>query len=444
MMGMSQESSGKGNDKRLVSTDRMKSAIVGCALLLVAWFAPAFAQDPQSSQPSQPAVSEKTGSRAETWRRQRLDKLRNPPPAEKENPVKRGLIWLESEGLQRILGVNFHRFYPAFGAELPRDSGMGIGTLYSHPNIQDSWLDVESLAVFSTQGYRLWRTRLGEVHPRWRPFSLFGELRLKGFPREDFFGVGPDSLQGARSDYEVKEEAFDAVFGYRIHRRLRTDLRLGLSRFEIGRGSDDDTSDVQDVFDESTAPGLTSQPDFLRLNIKLGLDLRDHPGNPHKGTYLALEMGRWDGLNSPAYDFNRYAFEARQYFQLGSRARVVALRLLTSMDIAGSGAGVPFYLQRTLGGRQGLRGYRDYRFRDLNQLSLAAEYRWEAASFLEFALLYDAGKVFADRADFNLSGLRYSRGFGVRFKTPESLVMSFEMARSDEGVRFYFRFHPVF
>ena len=48
---------------------------------------------------------------------------------------------------------------------------------------------------------------------------------------------------------------------------------------------------------------------------------------------------------------------------------------------------VPFYLQRTLGGPDDLRGFRHLRFRDRNALLLQAEYRWEIFTAVDGAHL---------------------------------------------------------
>ena len=107
-------------------------------------------------------------------------------------------------------------------------------------------------------------------------------------------------------------------------------------------------------------------------------------------------------------------------------------------------AAVSFYLQRTLGGGETLRGFSEYRFRDENQLFLAAEYRWEALPALEFAAFWSGGKVFAERADFDFSGLQKSVGLGVRLKTPGGVLFRVDTGFSREGTQVYLRFRPSF
>jgi hemolysin activation/secretion protein len=106
---------------------------------------------------------------------------------------------------------------------------------------------------------------------------------------------------------------------------------------------------------------------------------------------------------------------------------------------------VPFYLQETLGGDTALRGFRNFRFRDTNLLYLSAEYRWEVPPALEFAIFYDRGKVFADRADWDFTSLEKGFGIGIRAKTLDSLLLRLDFSRSREDTfRVSFKFSRSF
>src|SRR6185503_3426531 len=124
--------------------------------------------------------------------------------------------------------------------------------------------------------------------------------------------------------------------------------------------------------------------------------------------------------------------------------RVIAFRFRSSFDDPKQGQRVPFYLQQALGGSNDLRGFREFRFRDKNQMVSNLEYRWEAFSGLDMALFGDAGKVFGSRDDFNLKNLETSYGFGFRFNTAKSVFWRIDIARSREGTRAFIKFENVF
>ena len=106
---------------------------------------------------------------------------------------------------------------------------------------------------------------------------------------------------------------------------------------------------------------------------------------------------------------------------------------------------MPFYLQRTLGGPDDLRGFRRFRFRDRNILLLQAEYRWEIFTAVDGAIFYDAGKVASRREDLDSAGSR----IGLRHRLPlrhlNGVFLRVEGAfGSSEGKHFVFRFGHVF
>jgi outer membrane protein assembly factor BamA len=115
------------------------------------------------------------------------------------------------------------------------------------------------------------------------------------------------------------------------------------------------------------------------------------------------------------------------------------------MSDADEGSRVPFYLQRTLGGPDDLRGFRRSRFRDRHALLLQAEYRWEIFTAVDGALFYDAGKVASRLEDLNLRDLESDYGIGFRFGTQNGVFLRVEGAfGSSGGKHFIFRFGHVF
>ena len=101
-------------------------------------------------------------------------------------------------------------------------------------------------------------------------------------------------------------------------------------------------------------------------------------------------------------------------------------------------------MQRTLGGADDLRGFREYRFRDNNIVVLNAEYRWEAFSGLDLALFVDAGQVAAKPTDIDFADLQKSYGFGFRFNTAKSVFVRMDVGLSKEGRQVFLKFSHVF
>lgn len=421
----------------------------------------------------------KPASRADLWRLRRLERFQHLEP-QKLTAAERFLLWaekhindslsdpalgdveallgLENPRLVDVPGVDYRDYlYPQWGTIRP-GSALGLGLRFRNPRIGDSRLGYELSAAASVNGYQAYRLAFGRL-PWTRfvpemptqglkqdrdPFFLYLDLRYDYFPEENFFGPGPDSRKEDRSDFLMKHSAYNAVLGFHPAPHLKIALRAGVSQIDNGPGGDGRFPNTDLVFNDRQAPGLNRQDDFFELGALVLLDYRDTPGNPHKGFFLGASFQRFDHLRRNRFEFNRFVFDGRSYLPLGSPQRVLAVRFLTSLDDADGGAGIPFYLQRTLGGKNTLRGFRNWRFRDENLLHLSAEYRWEALETLELAVFYDAGKVFRERRAFSFNHLEKSIGLGLRFKTPEATAIRIDIARSTEGTRLYFTFGQGF
>jgi outer membrane protein assembly factor BamA len=202
---------------------------------------------------------------------------------------------------------------------------------------------------------------------------------------------------------------------------------------------------IRDVFFPSAVPGLDVQPDFVRYEASADVNLRQPLGNPRRGGQYKLAYQWFDDRDTSRYNFRRVDVDLQQYVPLLRDRRVLALRAFVSAADAGVGQEVPFYYQRTLGGPDDLRGFRQFRFRDRNVLLLQAEYRWEIFTAVDGAIFYDAGRVAPRFGDLGLDNLESDYGIGFRFGTRNGVFLRVEGAfGSSGGKHFILRFGHVF
>lgn len=423
-------------------------------------------ESPQESPTTR--VARSPGSminRREQWRQRRLQKLQRKEVPQRST-FEKAVLLVEKKGIRNL--VRYKDFYPQLGS-ITTGSGFAPGVRYWKPDINGSGFDLQSSAAFSFKEYQLYDLQFGKIHPRGeefflrpnisgggalqlgevrdrvRKFFLYADVRYRDFPEEDFFGLGPHSREGDRSDFSQTDISYDAVVGYQLSSWLSAAARVGYQQIDIDPGQDSRFPDTHDLFDDVSAPGVDEEPDFLHVSSGILVDFRDRPGNPHRGGMLGFSFMRFDDRGGDGeFEFTRFAVDARYFLPLGSVQRVLALRFFTSLDDENNGSRVPFYLQEALGGDTTLRGFRNFRFRDTNLLYLSAEYRWEALPALELTFFYDRGKVFADRADWDFTGLEKGFGFGIRAKTLESVVIRLEIARSREDTKIHFKFGGSF
>ena len=84
-----------------------------------------------------------------------------------------------------------------------------------------------------------------------------------------------------------------------------------------------------------------------------------------------------------------------------------------------------------------MRGYDEYRFRDLRNLLFTAEYRWEVWTYLNLALFYDAGKVFESGRDLHFRNMHHGYGVGLRLRAPDDVSFNIDLSHSPEGFKLH-------
>jgi hypothetical protein len=438
-------------------------------ILCVTAFSTIFAQ---VSSGSVPAETQEAGERQAPpatrmeqlrgLREERRKEITPPPP---EALPQKYLKRFDQKGSQSLDDVNFWGFYPRLDW-IARGSGAAPGVRYWKPEILGP-LDVMASAFYSWRRYQHYDFQFGLIPnqgsripvrkfetegieelgdfrlEKFNRFKLYSNLRWRDRTDESFYGSGPDSQGDDRARYRVKDALAEVVTGFQFTRRVGYTFRLGF----LGHSLSDPRSDppVQDQFPLIVLPGLLNPPNYLVLRHALLFDFRDHPGVPHKGFSVAFGWDKYDntsGVNR--FNFNRFAADIRGFIPITSRQQVIALRGFFVNSDPASANRIPFFLQPSLGGGESLRAFDAYRFQGDKLMLLQGEYRWEASRLFELALFGDTGTVANQGHHIDLDKLKSDFGIGFRIKTTESTLFRFDIARGNEGIRYQFRFSPVF
>ena len=119
---------------------------------------------------------------------------------------------------------------------------------------------------------------------------------------------------------------------------------------------------------------------------------------------------------------------------------VLALQLLGQFNIGTT----PFNQLAMLGGESMMRGYYSGRYRDQNQISMQAEYRFLPLplSFTKrfgAALFAGTATVFNDHLEVKLKNFVWAAGGGLRFLLfpKKDIFTRFDVAFTEEGTGFY-------
>ena len=156
-------------------------------------------------------------------------------------------------------------------------------------------------------------------------------------------------------------------------------------------------------FDPTELPGALAQPDYFKYEGTLALNYREPRGNPRRGGRYGLSYQRFEDTAGGRFSFDRFEVDLQQYIPLLRDRRVLALHGFTSISDADGGAEVPFYLQRTLGGPDDLRGFRHLRFRDRNVLLTLNDYAGKPISAHELIGYNPMTKAFSSHVYSNVA-----------------------------------------
>jgi len=404
---------------------RLRAALVAACVLTAA--VAAFAQEP--------------ATRAEELARQREEKSRELTPPS-PGALERALLMLENGRLfERILNPP-EGFYPKIG-NITAGGGFAMGPAYRKPLFGERTA-FSALAIGSVKRYWLVDARL--TSQDLAGGRLFADVhgRLFEYPLEDFFGLGPDSRREDDVIYGFRSSEVGAAAGVRPVPWFVVGAKLDHLTPSVGPGGSEGRS-IRQVFFPSAVPGLDLQPDFLRYEFSADVNLREPMGNPRRGGQYKIAYQWFDDRDLGRYNFRRVDVDLQQYVPLVRDRRVIALRAFMSTADADPGQDVPFYYQRTLGGPDDLRGFRQFRFRDKNILLLQAEYRWEIFTAVDGAIFYDAGRVAPRFEDLGFDDLESDYGIGFRFGTRNGVFLRVEGAfGSSGGKHFILRFGHVF
>ena len=360
----------------------------------------------------------------------------------------------------------------AAGSIAPQN-GFGFGAaLVTHWTPNESWRlswDVDAL-VSTNASWRAgaYMTAVWDRHGRIRVVPGAGSaggsnVTVREYPvfhvlaqsitlnQLDFFGLGPNTSDTARSFFGMRETIAGVNATWPILEKLHISLygeangRFVDLRPSTGRPS----PSIEQLFSPATAPGLARQPGFAQF----GEGVHFHPefagGHVRLNYFVAVkEFVAGDST----FSFQRWTTDLSHQFPLYRQTRTLApntfngpddcsvstgthscpavtrslegsisLRFLMNQSFTGTGHVVPFYFQPTLGGSDidgngALGSYQDYRFRAPNNILVRASVEHSIWGPLGLTAMVDEGKVALARGDLDFTHLRHTYSLGLTLR----------------------------
>jgi hypothetical protein len=378
-------------------------------------------------------------TRAEAWRRLRAEKSTR-LHAYVPRAVEKFAIRFEDEIIPRLTTPR-SGFFP-YAGRITSGGGFALGPGYRQLGVAGG--DWTTFGAGSLKQYWLLDTRLhwsrlanGRAYA-----TAYG--RYFRFPREDFYGIGPQSDRADRADFDLRQGAVGLTAGFRPVRWFGVGGTAEYFRPRLGPGGDDKVPNATQIFTLDRLPGYAGERDFVRVEGFADVQTAAPLMNPRRGGKYHVALARYADRSGNDDGFTRVDVDLQHYLPFFNERRVIALRALGSFSEVAGEAEMPFYLMRTLGGGQTLRGFRDFRFRDRHLLAVQAEYRFEILTALDGAVFYDAGQVAPRLERFRWRDFERDWGFGFRFGSNAGVFLRLDLAYGGEGPRTWLRFGHVF
>jgi hypothetical protein len=413
---------------------RTSIALAFAAAALAAGTAQAAPADLQAAAASAPAT------RAESWRRLREEKAGRLHAYVPTGPEKFA-VRFEDEILPRLLTPRTG-FYPFVG-RITSGAGFAIGPGYRRLDTLGG--DWTTFGAGSLKQYWLLESRLTWANLARGKASATAYGRYSRFPREDFFGLGPDSLKANKSDFDLRQGTLGFRAGVHPTRWFTLGGTTEYFRPRVEAGGDNGVPNAEQIFHGAELPGAADHHAFLRVEGFADVHTAAPALNPRRGGRYRASIGRYVDLSERDERFTRVDVDLQQYASILNERRVFVLRALGSFSDVPAGVQVPFYLMRTLGGGSTLRGVSEFRYRDRHLLLLQAEYRFEIITAIDGAVFYDTGMVAPTLDRFDVKDFDRDWGLGVRFGSNAGVFLRIDVAFGGEGgTRTWLRWGHVF
>jgi outer membrane protein assembly factor BamA len=266
------------------------------------------------------------------------------------------------------------------------------------------------------------------VFTKGEKYTHRGKITFRKFPQL-YYGIGNDSPASNEELYDISNIGFEHL----LYRNLIDKLYVGAGfRFFRSYGLDFKEEGLL----ETNEPIGTHPTTAVGLNFGLLFDNRDNLISTTSGMLFEFnQLLHYKAIGSD-YNYSLSKLDLRIFKALfGNIKNILAWQFYA---IAGYGD-IPFNELAPLGGEVIMRGYYQGRYLDKKHLASQIEYRKRITNKLSTVGFVGLGDV-APRFDaFNLKGLKYSVGAGIRYVMvpEENLNLRFDFALGKDVQNFY-------
>jgi hypothetical protein len=354
-------------------------------------------------------------------------------------PIEHWLIRGEPVLPKYIRYLDSHGIWFRYGG-FGLGSGYGGGIGYRLPNSGRGHPNLRVFAGATFSGYEEYYAQLDSMNVRRTRNRM--QVRYHDRPEEDLYGLGVNSSLDDRSTYRLERSSV-ILTADRIGRRSRFELNLGVSRNDLGPGTDDGFPTSQEQFPDAIDV-LTGRYDYFEVGAFLSWDRRDNDFYAYRGNFFGFGFHLNEGIRDTQASFSKYNLELQQFIPLGGVRRTLALRFngVITDDRSPVGVEAPVFASERMGGNRSVRAYRNGRFIDEDMIVGNVEYRYpmwwvdaESGIAIDVVAFFDFGTVMPDLSKMQQKDIRNGAGFALYMVTARSLIGHFLVGWTSEGAR---------
>jgi hypothetical protein len=203
-------------------------------------------------------------------------------------------------------------------------------------------------------------------------------------------------------------------------------------RSSDGTGS---TPSISSLATSEAVAGIGSSPAWWHTTAYAAIDSRQSPGYTDSGGLYHVAFHDYVDRGG-VFDFTRTEIDLRQFVPVLHNNWIIALQARADLTSSADGQAVPFFMLPSIGGRDTLPGFADYRFTDKDSVLLRSELRWTPSPVVDMAVFLDQGTVAASAGALDLHDLKRGWGIGARLHGQTFTALRLEVAHSVEGWRY--------
>ena len=320
-------------------------------------------------------------------------------------------------------------------------SRSGFGVEFFQKQIPGDRARFNLTGSWGLRGRSLYQARLRRVDLFGGVVSTGGQLTFRNMPDENFFGIGPNSLEEDKTNYQIKMATAELALGKWITPKFVVGGIIGLDHSITGAGKSDKSPSTTDVF--PGLPGLDAELTVTRLTLGLYYDGKNRPVRPSGGFELEARARIDQEVDENNFAYTTAFVDFIKFAEL-FRDRTLFLRFAFRLSDPLTNKQIPFYQLSELGADETIRGFQRGRFRDFDAILGTVEYRYPIWRSIDALLFADAGQVQQDIfRDFASGDTQFTFGGGFRFWKSDGTLMRLELGKSEDGFRFLFQLNPT-